>query len=232
MDGPVLVTDRLVRRYLMGESVVTALDGVSLSFARGEMTAIVGRSGSGKSTLLNLLGGLDRPTSGEITAEGRRISERSDDELALYRRTAVGFIFQFFNLVPTLSARANVELPLVFAGVPPAERRRRADELLALVGLTARSGHRPSELSGGEQQRVAIARALANGAPVLLADEPTGNLDTKTAAEVMSLLERLNKERQLTVLLVTHDRSLADRHCRRVIEMSDGRVLTDTPRAA
>jgi len=232
MPDPLLLTDRLVRRYLMGDSVVTALDGVSLSFARGEMTAIVGRSGSGKSTLLNLLGGLDRPTSGEITAEGRRISERSDDELALYRRTAVGFIFQFFNLVPTITARANIELPLVFANVLPAERRRRADELLGLVGLTARAGHRPSELSGGEQQRVAIARALANGAPVLLADEPTGNLDTKTAGEVMSLLERLNKERQLTVLLVTHDRGLADRHCTRVIEMSDGKVLSDAARAA
>jgi ABC-type lipoprotein export system ATPase subunit len=227
MAEPLLAADRLVRRYLMGETVVTAVDGISLGFERGEMAAIVGRSGSGKSTLLNLLGGLDRPTSGEIVVEGRRLAERSDDELALYRRSSVGFIFQFFNLVPSLTARGNVELPLVFAEVPRAERRRRAGELLAMVGLTARADHRPAELSGGEQQRVAIARALGNGAPILLADEPTGNLDTRTAADVMALLQRLNAERSLTVLLVTHDRELAARCCRRVIELSDGRVVAD-----
>ncbi len=224
---PFLAVDRLTKRYVMGDTVVTAVDSLSLSFEQGEMTAIVGRSGSGKSTLLNLLGGLDRPTSGEIVANGQRMAELHDDELALYRRRTIGFIFQFFNLVPTLTARANVELPLVFADVPPADRRRRAEELLGLVGLTPRADHRPSELSGGEQQRVATARALANGAPVLLADEPTGNLDTKTAGEIMSLLTTLNRERQLTVILVTHDRSLAETRCQRVIEMSDGKVLTD-----
>jgi ABC-type lipoprotein export system ATPase subunit len=228
MPPPLLAVEGLTKKYLMGDTVVTAVDSVSLSFLPGEMTAIVGRSGSGKSTLLNLLGGLDRPTSGEILADGVRMAERDEDELALYRRRTVGFIFQFFNLVPTLTARGNVELPLVFAEVPPAERRRRADELLGLVGLSGRAEHRPSELSGGEQQRVAVARALANGAPVLLADEPTGNLDTKTAGDVMELLRTLNRERKLTVLLVTHDRGLAQSHCGRVIEMSDGKVLSDT----
>jgi putative ABC transport system ATP-binding protein len=205
---------------------------VTLAFDEGEMAAIVGRSGSGKSTLLNLIGGLDRPTSGEITAQGRRISERDDDELAAYRRQTVGFIFQFFNLVPTLSAQANIELPLVFAEASPAERGRKASELLGLVGLEARKDHRPAELSGGEQQRVAIARALANDAPILLADEPTGNLDTKTAGEVMDLLQRLNRERRLTVILVTHDRVLAESRCGRVIEMSDGKVVSDARRPA
>ena len=225
--APLLSVERLIKRYVMGETVVTAVDSLSLAFEKGEMTAIVGRSGSGKSTLLNLLGGLDRPTSGDILSAGRRLAELHDDELALYRRQTIGFIFQFFNLVPTLTAQANVELPLVFADVAPADRRKRAGELLDLVGLTPRAGHRPSELSGGEQQRVATARALANGAPVLLADEPTGNLDTKTAGDIMSLLARLNQERQLTVILVTHDRALAEQRCRRVIEMSDGKVLTD-----
>ena len=219
-----ILTDRLTRRFVMGESVVTALDGVSLEFGERETVAILGRSGSGKSTLLNLLGGLDRPTGGEIRVGDRRIAELSDDELAAYRRSEVGLIFQFFNLVPSLTAAGNVELPLVLAGVPRAERSRRAAELLERVGLSARSGHRPSELSGGEQQRVAIARALAHDPPLLLADEPTGNLDTKTAGEIIGLLTGMEDQ---TLIIVTHDRELAARHTQRVIELGDGKVVAD-----
>ena len=216
--------ERLTRRYLMGESVVTALDGVSLDFEEGQTVAIIGRSGSGKSTLLNLLGGLDRPTSGDISVRGKRLGDLADDELALYRRHEVGFIFQFFNLVPSLSAAQNVELPMTLAGVPAAERRKRASELLDRVGLGSRRSHRPSELSGGEQQRVAIARALVQDPPILLADEPTGNLDSKTSVEILQLLGGLPGK---TILLVTHDRSLAKSFARRTLEMSDGKVISD-----
>jgi putative ABC transport system ATP-binding protein len=220
-------TDRLTRRYVMGDNVLSALDGVSLSFEPGEIAAIVGRSGSGKSTLLQLLGGLDRPTSGEIFVRGKRLAESSEDELALYRRQDVGFIFQFFNLVPTLTALQNVELPLVLAGLPKAERRRRAAELLERVGLGGRREHRPSQLSGGEQQRVAIARALIHDPPLLLADEPTGNLDSKTASEILDLLKTLAGK---TILVVTHDRGLADTFTRRTVELRDGKVVADDRR--
>ena len=220
-------TDRLTRRYLMGDAVVTALDGVSVALEEGETAAIVGRSGSGKSTLLHLLGGLDRPTSGEIYSRGRRLAELTDDDLALYRRRDVGFIFQFFNLVPALTAAQNVELPMTLAGVAPAERRTRAAELLDRVGLGARRTHRPSELSGGEQQRVAIARALVNDPPLVLADEPTGNLDSKTSAEILALLGGLAGK---TIVVVTHDRALAASVARRTIEMMDGKVVTDDRR--
>jgi ABC-type lipoprotein export system ATPase subunit len=218
---PLVQVQALTRRYVMGESVVTALDGLDLSFEKGEFAAVVGRSGSGKSTLLHLIGGLDRPTSGEIRVEGRRLAELTNDELAAYRRTGVGFVFQFFNLVPTLTALQNVELPMTLAGVAPAERRRRAQALLDRVGLSARTGHRPRELSGGEQQRVSVARALVNDPPLLLADEPTGNLDSKTAADILGLLKSLGK----TVLMVTHDRSLAEGFATRTVEMSDGREV-------
>jgi putative ABC transport system ATP-binding protein len=221
-------TDRLTRRYVMGETVLSALDGVTLSFEPGEVAAIVGRSGSGKSTLLQLLGGLDRPTSGEIFVRGKRLAESSEDQLALYRRQDVGFIFQFFNLVPTLTALQNVELPLVLAGeLPKAERRRRATELLERVGLGARREHRPSQLSGGEQQRVAVARALIHDPPLLLADEPTGNLDSKTASEILDLLRTLTGR---TILVVTHDRGLADSFARRTLELRDGKVVADDRR--
>jgi len=220
-------TDVLTRRYVMGENVLSALDGVTLSFEQGEIAAIVGRSGSGKSTLLQLLGGLDRPTTGEVTVRGKRLAESSEDELALYRRREVGFIFQFFNLVPTLTALQNVELPLVLAGAPKAERRRRAEELLQRVGLAARREHRPSQLSGGEQQRVAIARSLVHDPPLLLADEPTGNLDSKTAAEILELMRTLAGK---TILIVTHDRALADSFARRTIELRDGKVVADERR--
>ena len=220
-------TDRLTRRYVMGENVLSALDGVTLTFEQGEVAVIVGRSGSGKSTLLQLLGGLDRPTSGEVYVRGKRLAETTEDELALYRRQDVGFIFQFFNLVPTLSALQNVELPLVLAGIPKVERRRRAAELLERVGLEPRREHRPGQLSGGEQQRVAIARALVHGPPLLLADEPTGNLDSKTASEILDLLKTLAGK---TILIVTHDRGLADGFARRLVELRDGKVVADDRR--
>jgi len=220
-------TDRLTRRYVMGENVLSALDGVSLAFDQGEIAAIVGRSGSGKSTLLQLLGGLDRPTSGEVYVRGKRLAESTEDDLALYRRQEVGFIFQFFNLVPTLTAFQNVELPLVLAGIPKAERRKRAAELLERVGLGARRDHRPNQLSGGEQQRVAIARALIHDPPLLLADEPTGNLDSKTASEILDLLKTLAGK---TILIVTHDRGLADGFARRTVELRDGKVVADDRR--
>jgi putative ABC transport system ATP-binding protein len=220
-------TDRLSRRYVMGESVLSALDGVTLSFGEGEIAAIIGRSGSGKSTLLQLLGGLDRPTSGEVFVRGRRLAESSEDELALYRRQDVGFIFQFFNLIPTLTALQNVELPLTLAGIPRAERRRRAADLLDRTGLAGRRDHRPAQLSGGEQQRVAIARALVHDPPLLLADEPTGNLDSKTAGEILALLGSLSGK---TILVVTHDRGLADTFTKRTVELVDGKVVSDHAR--
>jgi len=220
-------TDRLSRRYVMGETVLSALDGVTLTFEAGEIAAIVGRSGSGKSTLLQLLGGLDRPTSGEVYVRGKPLAESSEDELALYRRQEVGFIFQFFNLVPTLTALQNVELPLVLAGVPKSQRRLRAAELLERTGLGGRRDHRPSQLSGGEQQRVAIARALVHDPPLLLADEPTGNLDSRTAGEILGLLSSLAGK---TIIVVTHDRALADSFAKRTVEFRDGKVVADDRR--
>jgi putative ABC transport system ATP-binding protein len=211
----------------MGETVLSALDGVTLTFQAGEIAAIVGRSGSGKSTLLQLLGGLDRPTSGEVYVRGKPLAESTEDELALYRRQEVGFIFQFFNLVPTLTALQNVELPLVLAGVPKSQRRLRAAELLERTGLGGRRDHRPSQLSGGEQQRVAIARALVHDPPLLLADEPTGNLDSKTAGEILGLLSSLAGK---SIIVVTHDRALADSFAKRTVEFRDGKVVADDRR--
>jgi ABC-type lipoprotein export system ATPase subunit len=225
-----ITADKVVKRYILGEETVTAVDGVTLSFGPGGMTAIVGRSGSGKSTLLHLLGGLDRPTSGRIVARDRRLDELSDDDLAAFRRTTVGFIFQSFQLLPGTTAQRNVELPLVLAGIAPADRRVRAEKLLDRVGLLARRNHRPSQLSGGEQQRVAIARALANEPPLLLCDEPTGNLDSRTADDLIRLLRGLAEDGR-TVLLVTHDRELAKSSCSRRIELHDGRVVSDTETA-
>jgi len=221
--APLVRADRLVKRYQLGAAVVTAVDGLSIDFSKGEFSAIVGRSGSGKSTLLHLLGGLDRPTSGDVTVAGRRLAELSDTELADYRRAQVGFVFQFFNLVPSMTACQNVELPMTLAGVDRASRRKRADELLERVGLAARRDHRPSEISGGEQQRVSIARAMANDPPLVLADEPTGNLDSKTAGEILSVLKGLER----TVLMVTHDRQIAEGVCTRVVELSDGKLVAD-----
>ena len=227
MPDALVAAENVVKRYVLGDEVVTAVDGVTIEFGPGEMTAVVGRSGSGKSTLLHLLGGLDRPTSGRIVAGGRRLDELSDDDLAAFRRTTVGFVFQSFQLLPGATAQRNVELPLVLAGLPPPERRARAEKLLDRVGLLPRRSHRPSQLSGGEQQRVAVARALANDPPLLLCDEPTGNLDSKTAADIIELLRGLARDGR-TIVLVTHDRDLAKATCSRRIEMLDGRVLSDT----
>ena len=215
----------LTKTYVMGEETVTALDGVSLSIARGESIAIIGPSGSGKSTLMNILGGLDRPSRGRYRFEGDEVARFSDDQLADFRNRRIGFVFQSFQLLPRLSALQNVELPMVYAGAAPRARRERAAELLERVGLGSRMGHRPNQLSGGQQQRVAIARSLANQPDLLLADEPTGALDSATGVEVLGLFQTLNTE-GLTVVLVTHDRGVADA-ARRRIAFRDGRVTED-----
>jgi putative ABC transport system ATP-binding protein len=213
----------LHRDYQLGEHHLTVLRGVNLDIEAGEMIALLGRSGSGKSTLLNLIGGLDRPTSGTIEVAGHELSALSRGELSQYRRSTVGFIFQSFNLVPRLKAWENVCLPLVFSGFGRAERRRRAMELLERVGLLERAEHRPSQLSGGEQQRVAVARALVNNPKMLLCDEPTGNLDTATSLEIMGLINQTYRDGN-TVLMVTHDPELAERHATRILRMSDGQL--------
>lgn len=209
----------------MGATEVTALDDVTISICAGEFVALQGTSGSGKSTLLNVLGALDRPTSGEVVFEGRALDLAAKRAMAEYRRRSVGMIFQSFNLIQSMSAIENVNLALAFGGVRGPEREERAGELLARVGLSARMKHRPSELSGGEQQRVSIARALANRPRVLLADEPTGNLDSARASELLTLLGEMVKGDGLTILMVTHDRELAARFAHRTIYMRDGRVV-------
>ena len=220
-----LIETRAVTRvYQMGSSEVKALDDVSIGVAEGEFVAIQGTSGSGKSTLLNLLGGLDSPTSGEILFDSQSLAPLTKKQMARYRRHSVGMIFQNFNLIPTMTAGENVRLALAFGGLRGLPRRERAESLLARVGLTDRAEHRPGELSGGEQQRVAIARALANRPRVLLADEPTGNLDSTRAHELLALLREMVQRDKLTVLLVTHDRDLAQAFADRIILMKDGRV--------
>ncbi|MCA6284724.1 MAG: ABC transporter ATP-binding protein [Phenylobacterium sp.] len=216
----------LTKTYVMGEETVTALDAVSLSIARGESIAIIGPSGSGKSTLMNLLGGLDRPSAGRYRFEGEEVARFTDDQLAEFRNRRIGFVFQSFPLLPRLTALQNVELPMIYGGQPPRIRRDRAAELLERVGLGSRMGHRPNQLSGGQQQRVAIARSLANQPDLLLADEPTGALDSATGTEVLALFQQLNAE-GLTVVLVTHDRGVAEA-ARRRIAFRDGRVTEDT----
>ncbi|MCA9052316.1 MAG: ABC transporter ATP-binding protein [Planctomycetaceae bacterium] len=226
-------TDNLTRVYPAPEGELRAVDGVSLSVADGEIVTIIGRSGSGKSTLLHLLGGLDHPTGGTVRVAGRDLAELNERELARYRGDVVGTIFQAFHLMPTLTAVRNVELPLMFLGFPPRERRERATAALTAVGLADRAGHRPSQLSGGEQQRVAIARAIVAEPKVLLADEPTGNLDSETAATVVDLLRSIVRERGLTLILVTHDAGLAHSLGDRVVQMQDGRLVDDAiPSAA
>ena len=205
----------------MGEEIVHALDGITLSIREGESLAVMGPSGSGKSTLLYLLGGLDRPTGGEIWVDGREINALDENALAAYRRQKVGFVFQSFFLIPTMTALQNVEFPMLFAQVPPPERHERAEELLARVNLADRMDHKPPELSGGQQQRVAIARALANNPQIILADEPTGNLDSHTGAEIMDLLARLNQEEQRTIVIVSHDSSVK-KHATQTIHLLDG----------
>ncbi|WP_395645894.1 ABC transporter ATP-binding protein [Terricaulis sp.] len=217
--------EALVKLYQMGDETVHALDGVSFTIPVGEYCAIVGPSGSGKSTLMNIIGGLDTPTSGKIVIDNNDIGEMSDEELALFRNRTIGFIFQSFNLLARLTAEQNVELPMIYAGVPVKERRERAAELLHRVGLGERLGHKPTQLSGGQQQRVAIARALAGKPALLLADEPTGALDTNTGKEIMNLFAALNRE-GTTVVIVTHDHEVAEA-TRRTIEMRDGHIVGD-----
>jgi putative ABC transport system ATP-binding protein len=212
------------RTYKMGSEQIHALDHVDLSIADGEFVAVTGPSGSGKSTLLHVIGGLDTPTAGSVVVDGQDLAQASDRELARFRNRRIGFVFQTFNLQPTYTALENVALPLVFAGVPPREREASARDALAAVGLGERQRHRPAEMSGGERQRVAIARALVTEPAYILADEPTGNLDTTTGHEIVALLDRLHRERALTVLLVTHDREVATLAARQ-IALRDGRVV-------
>ena len=220
---------RGVSKTFEGKRKVTALEGIDLSIAKGEMASLVGPSGSGKSTMLNLIGGLDRPSQGEVELDGQPLSKLSDDELTRVRRDKIGFIFQFFNLLPTLSCLENVSLPLHLRGWPRKKVEERARELLDTVKLGARVDHLPDELSGGERQRVAIARALSIYPPILLADEPTGNLDTQTGAEILNLIHDLHDRLGATVLVVTHDKTVAD-SCPRTIQLRDGRVFADTRR--
>ncbi|MEK7348057.1 MAG: ABC transporter ATP-binding protein [Candidatus Eisenbacteria bacterium] len=228
-DG-MLIDIRDVRKiYIMGTNEVHALDGVDLQVRKGEYLAIMGPSGSGKSTLMNMIGCLDTPTSGSYKLRGTEIREREDDELARIRNQEIGFIFQTFNLLPRADALHNVELPLIYAGKPAKERRARAKEMLDLVGLGDRTHHRPNELSGGQRQRVAIARALVNNPSIVLADEPTGNLDTKTGHEIMALLDEIHRKGN-TVILVTHEEEVAAL-AHRVVRLRDGLIETDQRRA-
>jgi putative ABC transport system ATP-binding protein len=225
---PILEATDLAKVYHRGASEVRAVDGISLAVEAGEFMAIMGRSGSGKTTLLDLLGCLLRPTSGELSIDARSVIGASDGELATIRRERIGFVFQEFNLIPTLTALENVLLPLRY-GPRRRDARERATELLGLVGLAERSSHRPTELSGGEQQRVAIARALVNDPAVILADEPTGELDSVTSERLMSTLRELNHERGVTIIIVTHDAGVAGA-TDRVVRLSDGRVIADEQR--
>jgi len=225
-DGrPVVVqTVDLAKRYRRGRIAVDGLDGVSITIAKGEIIGIIGPSGSGKTTLLNLVGGLDRPTHGKVLVDGFDLGGLDDGELADYRLKKIGFIFQFYNLISTLNAVENIELPMGLANVPKEEREERARELLSIVGLQLRANHMPEELSGGEQQRVAVARALSNSPSVILGDEPTGDLDSKSAKALMDLIWNLRKEKKVTFILVTHDPFVVAR-CDRVFSIRDGKVI-------
>jgi len=221
-------TKSISKVYSLGDVEVHALRDVSLTIGKGEFVAIMGQSGSGKSTFMNILGGLDRPTSGQYLLEGSDVAGLGRDELAGIRNRKIGFVFQGFNLLPRTSAIENVELPMLYGGIAARERRQRAVAALRTVGLEGREEHHPKQLSGGQQQRVAIARALVNDAPIILADEPTGNLDTKTSAEIMDIFVRLNRESEITIILVTHESDIAA-YSRRVIRFLDGSVLSDEP---
>ena len=229
MSTPLISVRELTRTYNLGETQVHALRGVTLDVMPGEFVALTGPSGSGKSTFMHLVGCLDRPTSGEYTFDGENVAAMDKRTLASVRNRAVGFVFQGFNLLPRTSALENVELPLLYSGLRNArDRRDRASEALRGVGLGERLGHHPNQLSGGQQQRVAIARALVNNPKLLLADEPTGNLDTRTSVEVMEIFQRLNRERGLTIVLVTHEPDIAE-YGTRIVTFRDGQVRGDAP---
>jgi putative ABC transport system ATP-binding protein len=225
--GGTIQTLEARRHYRMGDAVIRAVDGISLDIETGRFVALLGSSGSGKSSLLNLIAGLDRPTSGVIIVDGRNLAEMTGEELSRYRRHRVGMVFQAFNLIPTMTLMENVELPMRFAEIERSQRQVRAREALHRVGLEGRLTHRPSQLSGGEQQRAALARALVNRPSLLLADEPTGNLDSHTGSEIMELLHQTNEQFGMTVVLVTHERALAERYAERLIFLADGKVVAD-----
>ena len=222
---PIIQVRRLYKVYPIGESKVFALNGVDLTIREGEFCSIVGTSGSGKSTLLNMLAGLEKPTKGEVIIEGHHIERMTENELVSFRRDHVGFIFQSFNLLGTMDAVENVALPLTFRGENKAKRMKAAEEMLKLVGLTKQMHHKPTQMSGGQQQRVAIARAIAQAPPVILADEPTGNLDSGSTKEIMGILKELHKEGR-TVILITHDNEIAAR-AKRIIRIMDGKIVAD-----
>jgi putative ABC transport system ATP-binding protein len=222
---PLLQIRGVTRTYQMGDSQVVALDDVCLDISRGEFLAVVGVSGSGKSTLLHLIGGLDTPTAGSVTVDGRALHTLSAYERALYRRRAVGFVFQSFHLVSSMTAEGNIGVALTLQGVYGSERRSRTSEVLARVGLSHRARHRPGELSGGEQQRVALARAIGHRPLILLADEPTGNLDRRTAAEVVELMRSLQRDLETTIIMATHDEETALRVAHRLVRLRDGRIV-------
>jgi len=227
LNGFAVRAQRVSRSYKMGEAVIRAVDEISLDVGTGEFLALLGASGSGKSTLLNLMAGLDRPSSGSILAMGRDLAAMSSEDLATHRNRTIGIVFQSFQLLPRMTLEENVELPLRLAEVPRSERPARVQEVIERVGLGARSRHRPTELSGGEQQRGAIARALVNQPKILLADEPTGNLDSKTGEEIMSLIAQINRPASgpgRTIVMVTHERALAERYADRIVTLSDGAI--------
>jgi putative ABC transport system ATP-binding protein len=226
-DGVAVRAEQVSRHYEMGSAVIRAVDDVTLQVRAGEFVALLGSSGSGKSTLLNLMAGLDRPTGGAIFANGRNLSELSSLELARYRSRTVGMVFQSFNLLPRMTLEENVELPLRLAEVDRAERGARVQEALERVRLEKRLGHRPSELSGGEQQRAALARALVNRPKLLFADEPTGNLDSATGESIMLLLKEIQQKLGMTIVMVTHERPLAERFADRIAALADGKLLTE-----
>jgi putative ABC transport system ATP-binding protein len=223
-SGSAIHTENLVRHYLMGETLIRAVDGIWLEIGSGEFVALLGSSGSGKSSLLNLVAGLDRPTSGSVIVEDHDLAQLSRQELAQFRLCTVGMVFQSFNLIPSMTLEENVELPMRFAEVERDERTQRTRQALERVGLSARMKHRPSELSGGEQQRAALARALINHPRLLLADEPTGNLDSRTGTEIMEMMADINRSLGMTVVLVTHERALAERYAQRLIFLADGKI--------
>lgn len=223
---PLIETYDITKTYSLGDIALNALSNVSLSINKGEFIAIMGPSGSGKSTFMNILGCLDRPSSGRYILEGIDVANMKRDELASIRNKKIGFVFQGFNLLPRTSAIENIELPLLYNGISSDERRARAASALEAVGLSGRGNHHPNQLSGGQQQRVAIARALVNNAPLILADEPTGNLDTKTSAEIMDFFVKLNAESGITIILITHEADIAA-HSRRIIRFLDGKIVSD-----